>query len=90
MSNLFFVKGGEIITPDLSGCGVAGVVREVLMEQQAVTIRPVAVTELPEMDEAFCSNSLIHIWPICQIGEVHFGMPGAVTKDCIRYLKGGS
>jgi len=31
MSNLFWVQGGELFTPDLSECGVAGVARTRLL-----------------------------------------------------------
>ncbi len=95
MSNLFFAREGVVITPDLSRCGVAGVVRQVLIEQlqqrdHPVQIRPVKLRELAEMDEAFCSNSLIGIWPIRQIGEHHFSAPGRVTRHCIERLNRGS
>ncbi len=91
MSNLFFVMNGEIHTPDLSQCGVSGVVRQILIEclQQEgipVHIRPIALGELETMEEAFCSNSLIEIWPIRKIGESAFPAPGAMTTHCIQLL----
>ncbi len=84
MSNLFFVRRGEVITPDLSQCGVAGVMRGALIEHLRsegvpVTIRPIALSELDEMEEAFCSNSLIGLWPIRQLGEQGFSAPGKMA-----------
>ncbi len=95
MSNLFFVRDGKVVTPDLSRCGVEGIVRKQLLQQFkqhgiAVSVRPVPLQELVVIDEAFCCNSLIGVWPIRQIGGVTFAAPGAVTRDCIQWLKGGS
>ncbi len=91
MSNIFFVKGDELITPELTKCGVAGVMRELLIdrlqgEEIPVTIRPISLGELDAFDEAFCSNSLIHIWPIRQIGDRGFSAPGPMTIHCIQLL----
>ena len=33
MSNLFLVRGGILLTPDLSACGVAGVMRSVILDR---------------------------------------------------------
>ncbi len=95
MSNLFFVRDGEVLTPDLSRCGVEGVMRQHLLqrfEHHAVTVtqRSVPLQELVVIDEAFCCNSLIGIWPIRQIGGVTLPAPGTVTHDCIHWLNGGS
>ncbi|HIJ22546.1 MAG TPA: aminodeoxychorismate lyase [Gammaproteobacteria bacterium] len=96
MSNLFFIQQGRVITPDLSRCGVEGVMRNLLIKQLkqqgiAVTVRPIAVDELSEVDEAFCCNSLIGVWPIRQIGNhLSLNAPGAVTENCIQWLKQGT
>lgn len=63
-SNIFMVKDGELLTPDLSRCGVSGVQRERLIEwaaQQGVNckIKDIQLAELFEADEIFLS--LIHI-----------------------------
>lgn len=91
MSNIFFVRDDKVITPELSRCGVAGVMREVVIDRLQregipVTIRPVALGELGEMEEAFCSNSLIHVWPIRQIGDREFSAPRVMTMHCIQLL----
>jgi 4-amino-4-deoxychorismate lyase len=73
MSNLFAVRGSELWTPDLSSCGVEGVVRaEILARAADWSLRPVirAVTpdDLVSADEAFLTNSIIGIWPLRSIG----------------------
>jgi 4-amino-4-deoxychorismate lyase len=73
-SNVFAVCGGRIRTPDLGECGVAGIVRALVLEQaRALTgrepeIAPLRVEELMDADECFLTNSLIGIRPIKSIG----------------------
>jgi 4-amino-4-deoxychorismate lyase len=73
MSNLFAVRGDELLTPDLGRCGVEGVVRaEILERAAALSLRPVvrrcALEELASADEAFLTNSIIGVWPLNSIG----------------------
>ncbi|MEN8106843.1 MAG: aminodeoxychorismate lyase [Pseudomonadota bacterium] len=83
MSNLFLVTNGVIHTPDLSRCGVAGIMRTIVMEmaeQQGIplkiTILPLAMLE--QADEVFVTNSLIGIWPVSRIDAMTF-IKGPVT-----------
>ena len=67
MSNLFMIRDGVLMTPALDRCGVAGVLRGVVLEL-AVGLMPVQVRalrpdDLRTADEAFLTNSLIGIWP---------------------------
>jgi 4-amino-4-deoxychorismate lyase len=70
MSNVFVHRDGRLRTPDLSECGVAGIMRELVLETcTEVTgveaeIGPLSVGELSSADECFLTNSLIGIWPI--------------------------
>jgi 4-amino-4-deoxychorismate lyase len=68
-SNLFMVKDAELITPDLSQCGVAGVTRERLIERAATQGMPCRITNvsLPDLlqaDEIFLVNTVIGVWPV--------------------------
>ena len=70
--NLFMVLGGELVTPDLSNCGVAGVQRERVMEWAAANGVPCRVgqfglAELRAADEAFLVNSIIGLWPVREL-----------------------
>lgn len=74
MSNLFMLEQDRWVTPDLSGCGVQGVMRDYLIDQleragETVTIRPVDLPALLASDEAFCCNSLYGVWPIIALAE---------------------
>jgi len=75
-SNIFMVKNGDLITPDLTRCGVSGVQRERLIEwaaQQGVTCQSIDVTldELLEADEIFLVNSVIGLWPVREMPGYH-------------------
>lgn len=70
MSNVFMRHGRVLTTPDLSACGVAGIMRELVLESAATLegIEPrvgaMSVDDLSSADECFLTNSLIGIWPI--------------------------
>ena len=77
MSNLFMVKNGKLITPDLSRCGIEGVVRNSIIEQNEsagieTVIREIKLEELYAADEVFYCNSVIGIWPVRSIGNYVF------------------
>lgn len=73
-SNLFWFKGDVLHTPDIGYCGVAGIVREVIIEQLApqlgmkVKVGRYKFDELYGADELFVTNSLIGIAPVASIG----------------------
>jgi len=87
MSNLFFVKEDTLCSPDLSNAGVAGIMREVILEiayQQnvLVEIAHFSKADLKAADEIFICNSLIGAWPVRQLEIQQFSV-GPVTKQII-------
>jgi 4-amino-4-deoxychorismate lyase len=73
MSNLFMRLGQQLITPDLSQCGVAGLQRERILNQApALGLTPeIARFTLPDLlqaEEVFVCNSVIGLWPVSRIG----------------------
>lgn len=89
MSNLFCVKDNVLITPDLSACGIAGIVRGCILELSAqlamqVSIRTMTETELYTADELFLCNSVIGVWPVREIEQRIFTI-GPHTRE-IREL----
>jgi 4-amino-4-deoxychorismate lyase len=94
MSNLFTVTGKSLATPDLTGCGVAGIMRTVVLEQAAslgldVTVKPLPLAAVQQADEVFLTNSLIGIWPMIEL-ENRAWNPGPVTRqmqECLANLK---
>lgn len=76
-SNLFMVRGDELMTPDLSRCGVAGVQRERVMEWAATNGMPCRIgqfrlADLLAADEAFLVNSVIGLWPVRELQGHHW------------------
>jgi len=70
MSNIFLVKNNQLLTPELSRSGVAGVMREFIMTKLASAMslgcqqKNLDMDALLSADEIFMSNSLIGIWPV--------------------------
>lgn len=61
MSNVFFADDSGLFTPELINCGVAGVMRRLVLEAAAtlgwaVSVRPVAASELAAAREVFVTN----------------------------------
>lgn len=91
MSNLFVRRDGYLQTPDLSACGVAGVMRELVLETSKeltgidARIAPLSVGELLSAEEAFLTNSLIGIWPIKRIDGTSMRV-GSLTRGLQELL----
>jgi len=68
-SNVFFVRDGTLVTPALTECGVAGIMRDMVLRCAreaglSPKIHQVAERELERTKEAFLTNSLIGLWPV--------------------------
>lgn len=72
MSNIFMYIDGCWVTPALDQCGVAGVMRDFLMDElareQPLSVRPLSSNELLSADEVFCCNSVFGVWPVIGLG----------------------
>ena len=83
--NLFFVKDGRILTADLSEAGVAGVMRQYVIDlaskmQLQVYSQNIPFIDIPHMDEVFLTNSINGVWPVVRVGEWSFKC-GAITRN---------
>lgn len=90
--NLFWVKQGVLRTPLLDRCGVAGLMREKVIEAARAMQQPCEVTEcsweiLDSADEVFVTNSLIGIWPVRALGDKTWAAPGPVTRRLTEAIK---
>jgi 4-amino-4-deoxychorismate lyase len=77
MSNLFIVDRGRLRTPELTGCGVNGIMRRLILataEQQNIDFEICRLT--PEMamgaSEMFLCNSQVGIWPVARCESSRF------------------
>lgn len=70
MGNVFFeLTTKQWVTPAITDCGIAGCVRRRLLERwpRAIEVRPIHVSELPQVSQAFVTNSLLPVQPISQL-----------------------
>ncbi|HRH80385.1 MAG TPA: aminodeoxychorismate lyase [Thiobacillaceae bacterium] len=73
-SNLFIFVGGELLTPRLDRCGVAGMARERVMGiagRLGLTVREtdIRLDDVLDAREVMLTNSLIRIWPVGRLED---------------------
>jgi 4-amino-4-deoxychorismate lyase len=86
-SNLFIVRRGEVITPGLSRCGVAGVARDRLMRcaqdlKIPVRVADIDLADVTSAEEVMLTNSLIKVWRVERLGGRSWSR--AVLSDQLR------
>lgn len=91
-SNLFLVKGGVLLTPDLSRCGVAGVMRAELLALAEHANMParaldLQLSDLQKADEVFVCNSVYGIWPVRGFEQLNWPV-GPVTRKLQNLVRG--
>jgi 4-amino-4-deoxychorismate lyase len=84
MSNVFLVQGGRLRTPRLDRCGVAGVMRRVVLREaagQGVQADECQLTagDVEGASEIFVTNARIGIWPVSGLDGRRIEV-GAVTR----------
>lgn len=77
MSNVFLIKQDVLYTPVLNNAGIAGIVRQIVMELASLNAIPCLEASLDRSglmaaDGLFVCNSLIGIWPVKQLDEQSF------------------
>jgi len=90
-SNIFWLKNNIIFTPDLSECGLKGIMRNFLLNKPAdnganagrnkIEIRTgnFSPDMIADADEVFITNSVIGVVPVIRIDGIEF-KPGMTTK----------
>jgi 4-amino-4-deoxychorismate lyase len=90
MTNLFLVKGRTLLTPELTRCGVAGVMRAVVLDLAErlsipAVVGPVSLADVAGADSLFLTNSVIGIWPVRVFEDTTYA-PNALTRRLMREL----
>ncbi|QDQ27891.1 aminodeoxychorismate lyase [Chitinimonas arctica] len=75
ISNVFLLRGDCLLTHPLTDCGVAGVLRELVLEVAAaqglqVLLQAFDLTALTHADALLLSNSLAGVLPVAQCGSM--------------------
>jgi branched-chain amino acid aminotransferase len=72
-SNIFFVRGGELITPGTSTGLLKGITRDLVIECAndiglSVSHEDTALSDVAQISEAFLTSSTRNVHPITQLG----------------------
>jgi 4-amino-4-deoxychorismate lyase len=84
-ANVFMVREGQLLTPQISDCGVAGVMREVVLRTAATLDIPVAVgdytlDDLARSDECFLTNAVRGVRPVGRVEGVNNFKASEITQ----------
>ena len=84
MSNVFIVQDGSLQTPRVDRCGVAGVMRRVVLREAAkagIATKECALSadDLARATELFVANARIGIWPVRSV-DARPLVPGKTTR----------
>ncbi len=94
-TNLFLVHQSRLLTPALEVAGVAGIAREIILDQCAahgidVEVSDIHVKQLQQADEIFVCNSVMGIWPVIEWRNGDHGRhlhPGTLTRRVQDLMK---
>ena len=91
MSNLFLVKNTVLLTPDLTRCGVAGIMRNIVLEiaagqDYASKVCDITLNDVFMADELFVCNSLAGIWPVTELDSNRYPVGPVTTRlqSCLQ------
>ena len=95
MSNVFLVGNGRLCTPDVKTCGIAGIMRQQVLDMAqdlgiSHDITEVKKSDLLTASEIFLTNSVIGIWPVRKVlAEAYIDYKiGPVTEKLMQTLAG--
>ena len=78
-SSVFWVKGGELLTPPLSDHILASITRRLVMEVVEVTERESTLDDLLGADEVFLTSSMREVHPVSAVDDRAFDSDAPVT-----------
>jgi branched-subunit amino acid aminotransferase/4-amino-4-deoxychorismate lyase len=89
VANLVFLISGEWVTPPISSGILPGVVRAIAIENCGVKVRPIHVSEIPEVESGFMLSSLRIAQPISHIGDMKLKI-GDASRDLEAQIRAHS
>jgi len=91
--NLFLLRHGELLTPELVNCGVLGTRRRLIMETWGPSIglnvreARLKLSDLESAEEVFYCNSLLTVRPVTRVGEQFWDSNSVCNALFQRYLE---
>jgi len=79
-SSIFWVDGGELLTPPLEEHILASITRAVVIEATGAAERSCTLDELLQADEAFLTSTTREVQAVAAIDNRRFDVPGLVTR----------
>ena len=84
--NVFLVKDGELVTPDLSASILPGITRQSIIEiaqtlRYTVREKQIIRADLYTADEVFMCGTAAEVTPIRSVDDVEIGPPGPITRE---------
>lgn len=93
-SNVFYIKGNELVTPHPNVGILIGITRNCILELakekgMQVVEKPFTYDELLEAEEIFLTGTAMEMMPVYQIDEtlIGDGTPGTKTKELMKDFK---
>jgi len=85
-ANVFIARDGRLLTPAIRDCGVAGVMRQVVLRAAVTLGMPVEIADLDlddlaRADEVFLTNAIRGIRPVLGIAGFGEFAPGRITES---------
>ncbi len=79
-TNIFLLKGGGLLTPRLDRCGVAGIMRDIVIaaaDKQGIPLREMRLrrSHLQDAEGVFLTNTLVGAWPVAHIEAQSYPIP---------------
>jgi branched-chain amino acid aminotransferase len=91
-SSLFWVSGGELLTPPLEDHILASITRAIVIEVTGAVERVCTMADLERADEAFLASTVREVQPIAAIDELEFAPAGPVSgqaaESVAAYVRG--
>ncbi len=82
-SSIFWVKGGQLLTPPLDEHILASITRGLIIDETGAAERSCTLDEIKEADEAFIASTAREVQPVSAIDDRPLTAPGPVTENLI-------
>ncbi len=93
-SNLFIVKGKEVITPPLAQGAFYGITRKIIISglkdrQIKISEKEIKLEDLYSCDEAFLTSALLEVMPLveCDNRAIGEGVPGEMSLEILSQYR---